>query len=158
MILAALLTILIDGSPVQSSFPARIVAGRAMAPLDPIVTRIADLVSLTERGTIEIERGRYHVSLAMPPGAQCMDCVYYVPLATIVRALGGTVRFDAQAKCLEISFAPPEVRTPQPYDILAPPVPPSTVLSGPPTPSPSPIAEGTPHPRRTPVEVRIPGS
>lgn len=158
MILALFLTILIDGTPVATTHPAQIVAGRAMAPLVPVVTRIAERISLRGR-TIVIERSGRSVALALGAGAPCPECAVYVPLAAVVRGLGGDVRFDARAQTVTLSFAPTPVRTPEPYDMLALPVPGATSLPWPTAPSSAgaPQAVVDPHPRRTPVEVRIPG-
>lgn len=158
MILASILTILIDGTPVATSHAARIVAGRVMAPLVPVVTRIANTISV-HGGTIVIERSGRSVAVALRNGPLCAECVVYVPLAAVVRGLGGSVRFDARAQTLALSFAPGALRTPEPYDMLALPHPAATSLAWPTAPSstPAPLVAGVPHPRRTPVEVRVPG-
>lgn len=159
MILASLLTILIDGSPLAMSQPPRIVAGRIMAPLVPVMTRIADAISVRGDRTIVFDRGRREVSVLLALRTPCPECDVYVPLAAVVRGLGGAVRYDPHAGSVELSFSPPELRTPAPYDMLAPPHPAATTLTWPsaPSPTPRPVVVGTPQPRRTPVEVRIPG-
>ncbi|HXP94323.1 MAG TPA: hypothetical protein VN905_12710 [Candidatus Binatia bacterium] len=158
MILAALLTILIDGSPVATSQPARIVAGRTMAPLVPIITRIADVIRMRQGRMLVIERGRRSVSLTVAEDVFCAECIY-VPLAAVVRGLGGDVRYDPRAKSIALSFEPGPLRTPEPYDILALPRPGTTTLPWPtpPNATPRPAVVDVPRPRRTPVEVRVPG-
>ena len=158
MILAALLTILIDGSPIVSSQPARIVAGRTMAPLVPVITRIADVIRLRQDRLLVIERGRYSVTLALARDPRCSECVF-VPLAAVVRALGGDVRYDAHGKSVALSFIPSTLRTPEPYDMLALPRPGTTALPwpSPPSSTPRPAFVTVPSPRRTPFEVRVPG-
>ncbi len=158
MILAALLTILIDGSPIATSQPARIVAGRTMAPLVPVITRIADVIRMRQDRMLVIERGRRSVSLALAENVLCAECIY-VPLAAVVRGLGGDVRYDPRAKSVALSFAPEALRTPEPYDMLALPRPGTTTLPwpSPPSATPRPVVVGVPRPRRTPVEVRVPG-
>jgi hypothetical protein len=158
VILAALLTILIDGSPIPSSQPARIVAGRTMAPLVPVVTRIADVIRMGRDRMLVIERGTRSVTLAMAQDARCAECVF-VPLAVVVRGLGGELRYDPRAKSIELSFAPAPLRTPEPYDMFALPRPGTTALPWPSAPNatPRPVVDMVPEPRRTPVEVHVPG-
>ncbi len=153
------MTILIDGSPVVTSHPAQIVAGRIMAPLVPVVTQIADAISLRDGRTLVIERGRRQVALRISAAPPCPVCDVYVPLAPLVRTLGGTLRYDARAGCVALSFGPRALRTPEPYDMLALPHPAATTLAwpSPPKPAAKDVAAGVPQPRRTPVEVRIPG-
>lgn len=158
MLLALTLTILIDGSPIVTSHPARIVAGTTMAPLIPVISRIADAVTLVHGHTILIERARRRVSIRLASDAPCAECVY-VPLAAVVRALGGNISYDARAKSVALSFSPGVLRTPEPYDMFALPHPGATTLAwpSPPSPTPRPVVAGIPQPRRTPVEVRVPG-
>jgi hypothetical protein len=158
MVLAAVLTILIDGSTIETSQPAQIVAGRTMAPLVPIVMRFADAISLTRKRTIVIERGRRSVEIPFVGSPACPECIY-VPLAPVVHALGGQARYDPGSRSVELSFGPRPIRTPEPYDMFAIPRPAVTTLSWPtpPTPGAPPLTLGIPQPRRTPVEVRVPG-
>jgi hypothetical protein len=158
MLLALALTILIDGSPIATSHPARIVAGKTMVPVMPVISRIADAVSLMRSHMLLIERGRRRVSVVIVGDAFCPDCAY-VPLAAVVRALGGTLSYDARAKSVALSFSPEVLRTPEPYDMLALPHPSATSLAwpSPPSTTPRPAIAGVPQPRRTPVEVRVPG-
>lgn len=154
MILPALLTVLINGAPVVTTHPAQIVAGRAMAPLMPVIVRMATVVVVSPDGTIDIERGRHHLRFAL---AAAQGELTYLPLAPIVRELGGTIRYDPAARTVEVSFAPQPLATAEPYDMLAPRVAPTAVFTPFARPTPPAQAVGTPQPRRTPVEVRVPG-
>lgn len=154
MILPLLLTVLMNGAPVVTTHPVRIVAGRTMVPLVPVIVSIANVVVVSPNGIVDIERGRHHLRLAVRGASGELT---YVPLAPIVRALGGSIRYDAAGRTVDISFTPEPLQTAEPYDMLAPRVAPTAVFTPFARPAPVPRFAGTPHPRRTPVEVRVPG-
>lgn len=148
-------TVVLAGTLLPASRPAWVDSrGFVFAPLDPIVTRLAQAVQVDRRqDDIVIQRGDRTVVLRI--GADTIaqpDGTVYVRLGPVVRALGGSVTFDASRKVVTIEMPQAEpVATPTPFQPSNPTVAPTTVFTPQPTVTPRPTPSGVPQPRRTPV-------
>ena len=150
MVLAALVTLLVDGSIVPSVPTPSLQSGHVVVPV-MVVARIADRVDAAPDGTLTVRRGE-HVCIARPIDAGDPAVVAVAPLA---RCLGGSVAWDSRAKTLELAFSEPVlIRTMPPYDPNAPQVAPTTIFTPEPAPpTPRVLATGSPRPRRTAIPV-----
>lgn len=150
---AVVVTIILNGAIIPSFAPARLAGGRVTGPLTPIVARIASrTVYLPGSGLILIERSSHRIVIAV---AFVADGVPYVPIAPVVRALGGEVAYDARTHTLAISLdGEHEAATPAPFDPSAPQAVPTMLFTPePPKPTPRAIDTGEPRPRRTAIPV-----
>jgi hypothetical protein len=137
-----------------------------MAPLGPVITRLVERV--TRAGdAIELARGaRVCVFRLGVPSFRCdatirlgdaspveRDGALYLPLATVVRAFGGTVTFDAVHRTADVELAAStDLATPAPFDPHAPQAAPTDVFTPQPVPAtPRPFESGDPRPRRTAI-------
>ena len=154
MIVAPLLTVLIDGVPIPTSHPACLLAGRVMAPLMPIVSRLANGATVEPDGSIDLVQRNRHITLAAGDRAFEIDEMVYVPLAKVAKALGATIAYDKRTRTVSVSLEPAVLATMPPYDYSAPRVAPNVVFTATPAPTPRPTVSGIPAPRRTPVDVR----
>lgn len=146
-------SVVVNGSLVPSSTPARIAAGRVVAPLAPIVTALATRITLAPDGaSVIIDRADRRITV---PVALTADAMPFVELAHVVRALGGYVQFDPVSKTIAIVlFNSGVVTTPVPFDPRTPQVTPTMVFTPePPKPTPRAIETGVPVPRRTAIPV-----
>ncbi|MFN2460460.1 MAG: hypothetical protein ABR591_07215 [Candidatus Velthaea sp.] len=151
MIVSVVVTIVVNGAIVPSFAPARIVEGRVVGPVAPVVARLASRAAyFPADGTVLIERASRRI---LVPVSFIADDAPYVPLARVVRALGGTAVFDARTKTLSIVLTDDgEVATPAPFDPHAPQVTPTSLFTPePPRPTPRVIETGRPVPRRTAI-------
>jgi len=148
-------TVLLCGVPVPASRPARVQAAVVVVPIDPFVLRIAREVTIDPPGGwAVIRRGAREVRVRLAAGAGGDGETAYVPLATVVRGLGGSIVFDAVRKVAAIEMpGPGPIVTPTPYDPSNPTVPPRSIFTPEPTVTPRPTLSGIPQPRRTPLEV-----
>jgi hypothetical protein len=171
----AAIVVVLNGAFLPSSPPVRRLFGHAMAPLAPVIARIADVVTLAG-DDVTLVRGtrtcRFRIGspvfacdamradAGVTPFAR--DGIVYLPLATVARAFGGSVTYDARSATLAIALPPRAgLATPAPFDPAAPQVAPTQIFTpqpGPPTPNP--VDSGDPHPRRTALPAtpsRVPG-
>lgn len=149
MIGAVLVTVLLNGVAVPSSRPAELIDGSVMVPVNPFVRRIAQRTIYDPlNGTIAISAasGSTTVAITGEPDEA------YVPLARIVRALGGVVSYDGRTRVAAVLLAadPPLASAP-PYDPSQPTVAPRRLFTPEPTAAPRPVLTGVPKPRRTPI-------
>lgn len=142
--LAALVTVLVDGSVAPSSPPAQLVGGHVVAPV-VLVAKLADRVVTFPDGGLTATRGPYACA------ARAIDGM--IVLAPLARCLGASVAWDPGAKTIALSFEMPgAVRTHPPFDVNAPQVTPTMIFTPEPPPStPRAIATGVPRPRRTAI-------
>jgi hypothetical protein len=150
---SAAVTVAVNGYPVRSYHGAYASKGRVYAPLRPFVTGLADRIWY-EGDSLVIMRNGYSVRVRLGERApDALDRVY-VPLASVLRALGALVTY--QNRIVEVRVAPRPLGTPTPFDVAAPAVSPSVVFTPTPLPTPKPRWSGTPLPRRTPLPVIAP--
>ena len=147
---AALVTVVVNGSFVPSNPPASLRDAHVAAPL-ALVARLAERVDVVPDGTVTARRGE-RVCLARPLAGSDPALVAIAPLA---RCLGGDVAWDNRTKTLLLAFdGPVEVRTLPPFDPSAPRAVPTMVFTPEPAPpTPRVIATGSPRPRRTAIPV-----
>jgi len=147
-------TVLLHGVPVAAAHPAYLNADDVVvAPLVPVVSDIADAIDV-DRGAIRIRRGPRGIALLVGRDAYQSQGTVYVPLARVVRALGGSVSYDSVRKVAAIDMPEPQVvSTPTPFDAGVPNAPPTSVFTAQPTVTARPTPSGIPRPRRTPIPV-----
>jgi hypothetical protein len=150
MIPSGVVTIVLNGSIVSGALSARLVAGRVVAPLSPIVVQLATRTAYEPASAdVVIERDNRRIVV---PVRFVDDAVPYVELAPIVRGLGGSVAFDARSKTLVIVLSGGEpIATPSPAPL-------DLNRTTAPTPSPAPLViqprppgPSLPRPRRTAI-------
>jgi hypothetical protein len=148
--LAALVTVVVNGSFVPSDPPASLRDAHVVGPLS-LVARFAERVDGMPDGSVIARRGE-RACAARPLAGSDPALVAIAPLA---RCLGGHVAWDGAGKSLLLAFGGPvEVRTLPPYDPGAPRALPTTVFTPEPAPpTPRVIATGSPRPRRTAIPV-----
>jgi hypothetical protein len=170
------IVVLVNGAFVPSSPPARRLFGHVMAPLAPIVARIAQQVSV-DGGTVIVARGGLTCAFRVgSPAYQCNGTirdagvtpfargdVVFLPLAAVGRAFGGSVTYDARRDIVSVNVPSlTTVTTPAPFDALAPRVEPTRVFTPQPAaPTPQAVESGEPRPRRTAIPAtpsRVPGN
>ncbi len=168
MLVAVLVTVLLDGRPVEASTPAVLAGGTIVAPLDPFVRRLARRIEYdpSNRSILIVGDGRT-ARLAigdrvlrgderpegLPIAPFLRDGQPQIPLAAVARALGATVSYDARSHTLEIIEAPPpELASPLPQSV--PPGIPRATFTPQPVSTPRPLVTGVPQVRRTPVWER----
>lgn len=165
---SAAVIVILNGAVLASAPPAQLLFGHVMAPISPVVTSFTQR-AVVDGNTITLVRdGRtcvLHVGsdtiacdgvdAALPVAPFGRDGIAYVPLADVVRALGGAAEYNANAHILALDVPPQTaVQTPAPFNPAAPSATPTTVFTpspGPATPTPRPAATGTPQPRRTAI-------
>ena len=160
------IVVVLNGVLIPAVPPAQLVAGRVMAPVSGIVTRMADHVAVDAAGGILIEAHGHRCSLqigvavaacdgrttplAFAPYSE--DGTAFVPLGDLARALGGELVFDPASGTADVQLdvqhrleTPPPSGAPEggPNPALTP----GPRPTAPPTPEPGP----SPRPRRTPL-------
>jgi hypothetical protein len=148
--LAALVTVIVDGSFVPSAPTASLRDGRVVAPA-ALVARIADRVDVAADGTVAARRGtRACIARPLVPGDPAL-----LPIGPLARCLGARVVWDGHTKTLSLTFeGPVAIGTPRPYDANAPRVAPTTIFTPEPAPpTPRVVVTGSPRPRRTAIPV-----
>jgi len=151
MLLPATVTVVLNGTILPSFAPARLDAGRVVAPLETIVADLAGSASyLPGARTIALERDGRRIVAGV---VFVRDGTPYVLLAPLVRELGGSVHFDTRTKTFAIALGTDRtLRTPEPFDPRAPQVSPTALFTPePPRPTPRAVATGVPQPRRTAI-------
>jgi hypothetical protein len=151
MVTADAVTIVVNGTIVASSAPARIRAGRVLAPLTPIVVRLVSRAAYdAATATVILERRGARIVV---PVVLVEDQMPYVELGAVIRGIGGSAVFDSPTKTLAVVLAPAgTIASPPPFDPAQPQVEPTTVFTpSPPPPTPRSTESGVPRPRRTAV-------
>ena len=169
------MVVLLNGSFVPSSPPVRRLFGEVMAPLSPVITRIADRVTLRGDDVVLSRSAQTCTFRIGSPAFRCGDAlaaaevapfardgIVFLPLAAVVRAFGGDVTFDSARATVAITMpARSSVATPAPFDATLPQVAPTQVFTPQPAaPTPQATATGDPYPRRTALPAipsRVPG-
>ncbi len=152
-----IVTVVLNGRRIDATIPATIVRGVTMAPLDPFVRDLAERIDCLGGGaTIRIARGARELILRLGPSS-IAPCVppddARIPLASVARALGASVAYDARTHTLFVSIVAEAIAPFSPVPYVPPEV--GTVPTFAPTsvPMPRPTITGIPRPRRTPVLV-----
>ncbi len=171
--IAAIVTVLIDGRLVDGTVAARLRGGVVVAPIEPYLSDIAERIETRENGLrIVFERGRRSFTVSIGsriarrgPAAESLPIAPYlrggeafIPLAVTARALGGDVDYDAATKTLRVALTPDPVSTLAPSGPWTPGAGPFETFPPPETPAPAPRDTGVPKPRRTPLTVDSAGS
>lgn len=154
--LAAILTVVLDGTPVHSYNAPYLQRGRVMTPIDPYVTAIARSVGYDGKALI-VRLGDVFAQVPMnsaPPPDRYERT--YVELAPIARTLGARVRFDARSRTLYVETPRVALATPTPFNPAVPQTAPRDVFTPTPQQTPRPVVSGTPLPRRTPLPAQSP--
>lgn len=153
------MTVLLHGVPVAAAHPAYLNADDVvLAPLVPVVSDVAETIDV-DGSAIRIRRGPLGIVLLIGRDAYRSQGTVYVPLARVVRALGGSVSYDPVRKVAAVDMPEPQVvSTPTPFDAGAPTTSPTAVFTAQPTVTPRPTPSGIPRPRRTPIPVTPSGS
>ena len=149
--LAAVVTVVVNGAFVPSAPAASLRDARVVGPLT-LVARFADRIDGAPDGTV-VARRRERACVARPLAGSDPALVLIAPLA---RCLGAHVAWDGRGKSLLLAFddGPVDVRTLPPFDPNAPQAVPTTVFTPEPAPpTPRVIATGSPRPRRTAIPV-----
>ena len=142
---------MLDGHRVRGYAGAFEINGHVFAPVRPYVTRIADRVYY-DGGRLAIVRGSRTVYIRVPVRSPDALDRSYVPLSSVVMALGANARYVGSAHVLEIRLSPERtVLSPQPFDAGAPQATPNPVFTPVPVPTARPEYTGSPVPRRTPL-------
>ena len=153
-----LVTVIVAGRRIDGSNFARIADGVVVAPLDPFVRAFAERITAGGSSRFVIVRGSRSVSIAigerdLPVAPYVCDGETFVPLASIARALGASVDYDARSRTLAIWLPPEPLGTITPSAAYVPPPGPLRTFAPKETPAPAPSVTGIPHPRRTPIVV-----
>jgi hypothetical protein len=170
ILVAVVVSVLLDGRLIDSAQPAVLAHGVVVAPVDPYLRAIAERIedNSAHGGAICFVRGVHHVcvtpgtrSARVDGNVQMLPIAPYrregrlmIPLAAITRALGESVAYDASYQSVSIvSPVAPPVATMAPY---APPSwrpSPGPTFALPVPATPQPTVSGIPQPRRTPIVV-----
>jgi len=132
---------------------AYISGGHVYAPLRPFVTSIACRMWY-EGNTLVIARGERETRVIMQPRSPDALDRAYVPIASLLRALGARVSYSARRLDVQPGSLP--LATPTPFNPALPSAAPSAVFTPTPAPTPKPVFTGIPFPRRTPIPVTVP--
>jgi hypothetical protein len=152
----AAVTVVLDGKPLLAYNSALEVNGRIVAPLHPFVTGIADRLWFEGNSLVIVRDGR---TVRIPGVRRAPDAFdhAYIPLASILRALGVRVTYTPERHRVDISLREETVvATPEPFDPVAPTVAPRVVFTPTPQTTPRPVWSGSPLPRRTPLPFASP--
>jgi hypothetical protein len=143
----------INGRPVLAYHDAYLFGGHVYAPLRPFVMGLAYRVWY-EGDSLLIVRGDRQVRIPLQPRQPSALDEVYVPLASVLRALGVVVTY--QSRILDIRVGNIPLTSATPFNPALPSAPPQTVFTPIPATTPRPIWTGSPLPRRTPLPVMEP--
>ncbi len=158
--------VLVNGAFVPSLPPARLLFGHFVAPLAPVIARIADQISVTGNDVAVVRAGHTCVFRAGTLAYRCdarirlagvapfaRGGVVFLPLAEVVRGLGGSLEYDAPTGTVQIAVPTTgPVATPSPFDPGVPQVVPTQIFTPQPGPATPQVPQpGDPRPRRTAV-------
>lgn len=152
----AAVSVWIDGRPLVGYLHAYVSDGRVFAPVDPMITRLADRIWFDGEDTLVIERAGRVVRVHLAPRERTELDATYVPIGPVLRALGDSVRYEPKGRRVEVRTPPKIVTSPTPFNPLVPSVAPSAVFTPAESPTPRPVWTGSPLPRRTPWPVPPP--
>lgn len=166
MIVAVLVSVLIDGKLIASSCSAELTEGVVRAPLDPFVRRMADQITSDGR-YITLARGGATVTIVVGSRLLQADGTSrelpfapflrrgepVVPLAALARALGAEAGYDNATRTLVVRSAPQPLATMTPFTSWIAPTGPLPTFPPTSAPTPRPSVSGIPQPRRTPIVV-----
>lgn len=142
---------LIDGRPLRAYAHAYVANGRVFAPVDPLLTQLADRFWF-EGNTLVVERGARRVRVPIAGGPAAPLDGAYVAAGPVLQQLGVATRYDAGTHRLLVRVGEREtVASPTPFNATPPAVAPSAVFTPSPVPTPRPVWTGSPMPRRTPL-------
>jgi hypothetical protein len=142
-------TVLIDGRPLRAYARAYVANGRVFAPVDPLLTRLADRLWF-EGNTLVVQRGERRVRVPVTGGPAAALDGAYVAAGPVLHDLGVAARYDAATHRLLVRAGEREsVASPTPFNAAAPAVAPTAVFTSSPEPTPRPVWTGSPMPRRT---------
>lgn len=148
-------TVRIDGLPLPSYVRAYVADGRVLAPVRPLLSKLADRLWFEGDVLVIVRDGR---TVRVPLVARAPDALdsAFVTIAPILRALGETVAYDAKERALDVrTTRSTGVATAQP-GAPAPSAPPFPVFTAEPVSTPKPVWSGSPLPRRTPLPAWSP--
>lgn len=154
---AVALTLILDGSVVRSYNPAYLSRGHVIAPVMPILARVATKIEYRNGMMLIWRKDRFaQVRIARPEPSQLQST--YVEIAPLLRALGESVSFDGASHTLNVRTPVDSiVQAPSPFNPAAPETAPTTLFTPNPVATPRPVVTGVPRPRRTPVPLETPG-
>jgi len=139
----------IDGRPLAAYVRAYVSGGRVYAPVEPLLTRLADRLWF-DGETLIVQRGERSVRIRLDPRERAELRGTYVPAAATLRALGAAVSYDGAAHRLNVTVPIRAViASPTPFNAAVPLVSPSAVFTPVPPSTPRPLWTGSPMPRRT---------
>ncbi len=142
-------TVLIDGRPLRAYARAYIANGRVFAPVDPLLTRLADRLWF-EDNTLVVQRGERRVRVPVVGGPSVALDGAYVAAGPALQQLGVAARYDVATRRLFVDVGEREsIASPTPFNASAPVVAPTAVFTPSPAPTPRPMWTGSPMPRRT---------
>ena len=144
-------TVLVDGRPLRAYARAYVANGRVFAPVDPLLTSIADRLWF-EGNVLVVQRGPRSVRIPVAAGPAAALDAAYVPAGPALQELGVAARYDAATHRLLVRLGQREVvASPTPFNAAAPTVAPTDVFTPSPVPTARPVWTGSPMPRRTPL-------
>lgn len=149
-------TILVDGRLLAGYVRAYSSGARIFAPVDPLLTRLADRIWV-EGDWLVLQRGSrlVRVALTAPPGTPLDGTM--VAIGPVLRALGASLRYDAAGRRLLVRLPHGRpVVSPTPFDPAQPSAAPAAIFTPDPPVTPRPVWTGSPLPRRTPLPLPPP--
>ncbi len=140
---------LVDGRPLAAYTRAYLTGGRVFAPVDPLLTSLADRVWF-DGDVLVVERAGRRVRVRTARGYRVPLYATFVPAGPALRALGASVRYDGASHRLIVAISTRAVvASPTPFNPAVPSAAPGAVFTPSPPPAPHPFWTGSPMPRRT---------